>query len=485
MTKSDDIEVFFNKQFQKKLMEYIPKLSIVEYSRNILPVIQKCANNLNAFDKNALPDEIRDIKVQNIEDISKIKSLKITDFDRLLKNTPALIPIAILLMKTNLNLKKLKSRNLFIEFMTIDIDKENLLKKLWYYHSPLEGLFFSDIENGALELLDTSTYLNPKLNKKYKNFIDLFNAVNQSLYKPIMRLEDRIILDINSILDIYLFTGDNSAVFVDCCGPHYAESVEDKLEDIMQLNVFEPQKNLKTKIEAKTYILAFNDYQRCKYWYNKIKFFLKYTQKPKCIYKITNDINRLNLDFEELSDYKKTLSTLFQCPKYLPNDSNCFDSNCEEALIRSLCTYIFHNYEELYKFLRANYKIRNDKMLAKLIKENSLKDFSMKFIQWKYDLLKDKTPKTIANQFSNYDQLVKNYNLHDTSEPPELYRNEDLDDKLYDTYPSTEDRIIENLEEIYTYFEQYSIKPDDELYDEIIDMIRHLSSFLKSLKNPD
>ena len=248
MTKSDNLEIFFNKLFQKKLIEYISDLSIIEYARSILPVIMKCINNINSFDKNVLPEQIRDFKAQNIEDISKIKSLKITDLDRLLKNTPVLMPLAFLILKTNLNLKKLKSSNLFIECMTIDIDKKNLLKKLWYYNSPLDGLFFSDIENGALELLDTSTYLNQKIYQKYKKFVDLFNAINQTLYKPVMRLEDRFILDINSILDIYLFTGDNSAVFIDCCGPHYAQSVEEKLEDIMQLNVLQPQKDLKTNL---------------------------------------------------------------------------------------------------------------------------------------------------------------------------------------------------------------------------------------------
>ena len=485
MTKSDNLEIFFNKLFQKKLIEYISDLSIIEYARSILPVIMKCINNINSFDKNVLPEQIRDFKAQNIEDISKIKSLKITDLDRLLKNTPVLMPLAFLILKTNLNLKKLKSSNLFIECMTIDIDKKNLLKKLWYYNSPLDGLFFSDIENGALELLDTSTYLNQKIYQKYKKFVDLFNAINQTLYKPVMRLEDRIILDINSILDIYLFTGDNSAVFIDCCGPHYAQNVEEKLEDIMQLNVLQPQKDLKTKLEAKTYLLAFKDYQKCKYWYNKIKFFLKYTTMPKCIYKIFDDIMRLNLDSEQLSDYKKTLNTLFQCPTYKKSYSDCNRNICEETLIRPFCTNIFHHFEELYKFLYANYKIRNDKMLLKVIKENSLKDFSMSFVQWKYDLLKDKTKKTIANQFSNYDKLVKNYNLHETLDPPELERNENLDNKLYDTYPDTEDIIIEKLEEIYTYFEQYSIKPVDELYDTITDKIRSLDLFLKSQKNPD
>ena len=484
MSNTDNLEIFFSEHFQKKLVEYIPNISIVKYAKNILPVIKQCTDNLNSFDKNSLPEEIRDLKVQNVEDISKIRSLKITDFDRLLNNTPALIPLAILILKTNLNLKKLKASNLFIDFMTIDIDKTNLLKKLWEYNLPLEGTFFSDIEYGALALLDKCTYFTPKIQAKYKLFTDLFNAINEALYKPVMRLEDRIVLDINSILDIYMFTGDNSAVFFDGCGPHYSESVEDKLESIMQLNVLKPQKNMKTKLEAKAYISAFNDYQKSKYWYNKIKFFLKYVAKPRCIYKIQNDIMRLNLDNDELLSYTRMLNTLFQCPKYKTSDDDCYERCEEDVVMRSVSTYIFHNYEELYKFLFETYKIRNDKMLAKIIKNYSIKEFSMNFIKWKYDLLKDKTIKTISNQFSNYEQLVKNSLLHDDEEDefPELERNEDLDDKLYDTYPNTEDLIIEKLEEIYSYFEQFSTKIDDELYDEIAYKIRSLNRFLKSLK---
>ncbi len=483
-------DAFFNKDFQKNLLKYIANISVEEYTRKILPNIENSLELLTKITEDTLPKDIRTLKVQNFKDISKKKNITLSTFARLLENTPALMPLAIILLKINRNLTQLKERYLFIDSITLNIDKESLLKELWYKHNPLEGCYFNIEEDDVLPLIEKCLYRYPTIQNNYYEFVTLYNAIVTSLHKPILRLEDRLYLDVNSLLDIYLFSDDESARFVDCCGPHYAESIEEKLDYIMQLNVLKPQKNLKARREAKIYFEAYSNYDICKKWFNKIKFLIKYAEKDICINQILQDIKDLPLN-DEGKEYEQAVLKIYNCEKNALNNQNCEHKSKKYCSIsackkqRAILSYIFRENEELYRYLTLVYKIKSDVALDNLISQISIKEFSMKFLQWKYDILKDKSIKTISNIFADYKTLVKNYNAYmNDSEEVVLERNWELDDKDYcDTY-SYEDDIIQKLEQLYQNFEHFSLNLSDKEYDQSYEIIRNIEVLLRKIKNP-
>lgn len=94
--ESDDSNVeYFNKVFQKKLLTYIANISVSEYTKNIIPNIKKSLDLLTRVTDDTLPKDIRTLKIQNFEDISKKKNITLSTFERLIENTPALIPLLI------------------------------------------------------------------------------------------------------------------------------------------------------------------------------------------------------------------------------------------------------------------------------------------------------------------------------------------------------------------------------------------------------
>lgn len=484
-------EEYFDEVFQKKLLTYITNISVVEYTKKILPNIQNSVDLLTKITDETLPQDIRTLKIQNFEDISK-KHMTLPTFKRLIENIPALMPLALVLLKINRNLTQLKERYLFIDSISLNIDKEALLNELWDKNMPFNGCFFNIVEDDILPLIDKCLYMYPTIQSRYSNFITLYNAIVTTLHKPILRLEDRLFLDINSLLDIYLFSDDESAQFVDCCGPHYSESIEEKLDYIMQLNVLKPQKNLKARREAKTYFEAYSNYNVCKKWFNKIKFLMKYTEENTCIKQILQDIEDLPLDDIGRKDYKQAILKIYNCKNNSQNNENCEHkskkfcdiSACKKE--RAITAYIFRENEELYQYLISAYKIKSDIMLNKLISKTPVKEFSMKFLQWKYDLLKTKSIKTISNIFADSDTLIKNYNayMNDTEEEV-IERNWELDDKEYCDTNSYEDEIIEKLERLYQNFEHFSLNLSDKEYEQIYAIIREIEGLLKKIKNPD
>jgi len=488
---NNSIDLYFNEVFQKKLLSYITNLSVIEYAEKILPNIKNSIDLLSHVDDATQPQDIRTLKIQNFEDIPK-KQMTLPVFKRLVENTPALMPLALILLKINRNLTQLKERYFFVDSITININKEALLNEIWEKNLPLNGCFFNIIENDILPLIDKCLYMFPNIQRKYSNFTTLYNAIVTALHKPILRLEDRLFLDINSLLDIYLFSDDESAQFVDFCGPHYSESIEEKLDYIMQLNVLKPQKNLKARREAKIYFEAHSDYDICKKWFNKIKYLMKYINEDTCIKYILQDINSLPLDEIGINDYKHAISKIYCCENKSFNNENCEHkdkirckiSACKKQ--RSIFTYIFRENEELYQHLTSKYKIKNDIDLNKLISKMSIKEFAMSFLQWKYDLLENKSIKTIANIFADSDALIKNYNAYMNDTKTELLeRNWELDDKEYCPTYSYEDKIIEKLEQLYQKFEHFSLNLSDKKYDQIYGLIREIERYLNKTKNPD
>lgn len=109
-----EVSKFFNKAFQKKLLSYIETFSINDYANNILSEVNKLINLMNKIDVDTLPENIRSLKMQNFEDLSAIRNMTFSNFVDILNKTPALMPLAILILRVQTNLKKLKQSLLYV-----------------------------------------------------------------------------------------------------------------------------------------------------------------------------------------------------------------------------------------------------------------------------------------------------------------------------------------------------------------------------------
>lgn len=109
-----EVSKFFNKAFQKKLLSYIETFSINDYANNILSEVNKLINLMNKIDVDTLPENIRSLKMQNFEDLSAIRNMTFSNFVDILNKTPALMPLAILILRVQTNLKNLKQSLLYV-----------------------------------------------------------------------------------------------------------------------------------------------------------------------------------------------------------------------------------------------------------------------------------------------------------------------------------------------------------------------------------
>lgn len=60
---------------------------------------------MNKIDVDTLPENIRSLKMQNFEDLSAIRNMTFSNFVDILNKTPALMPLAILILRVQTNLK--------------------------------------------------------------------------------------------------------------------------------------------------------------------------------------------------------------------------------------------------------------------------------------------------------------------------------------------------------------------------------------------
>lgn len=289
----------------------------------------------------------------------------------------------------------------------------------------------------------------------------------------------------NTLLDVYCFSQDDPFEYNFCHGIADVPNVDDKVSYILYSNVVMPEKEQKKKEELKNYIDAYKDYNLYKYWFNKIKFLVKYANNNICYQNIIKDLQSLNIGITEMHDYSKAIESIYKCPLGLSEDNCSYKSgkSCLQSAYdkeRSIANYIYKTNENVYRILTTLFNASSDENLYNLFEKSNIKNLCLAVIKSKYDYLSDKNDKTISNIFANYNDILKQYSAKTEDENIQYLshtRYDALDDKEYEE-ESLEDKIIENLYILYLNFVNYVEKPNDKQKIQILNIIEKLDKLV-------
>lgn len=464
---------YIEADFTNNLFLYMANLDIRAYLNTLISNIKTTIDYI---------EENRELNCEKILDnvnkkyISMFESkseLTFQNFLLILHNIPAFMPLVIIILKTNIYLNKIANRTCFIESIKFEINKTNLLKELWEKNLEI-GSFFEDCYEDVYPTITRQWEKYPNIHKKCKIFAYLYLAIEKAIYLPIEKMEDRLIMDMNTLLDTYFFTEEDKTSYDFCGGPRMIPNASDKLNSIMQGNVLKPDKYKKKEKELHAYIDGFTDYNTYKTWYKRLKYIFQYWN---CENKPLKKFKKLNLDSSELElfnlDYKYFVQT-----KQKPN----------------IFKYLFQSDEELARIISYNLKIKTKEKLEKWITNTTSKNFALTIIKSKYPILSKKSNKRIQNKFTEFSTLVNEICIVDSVysvreqliEIYDQYENNnrywELDDKEFEDIKLKiieSEEILLPIKKLYYLYEQYTYTPSKYLYNALIKQIKELKKLSK------
>jgi len=477
------LKKFFNATFPHKLIDYILDLSAKEIAISLSKQIKKSLLAIEHPNRFTVSEQRANIVIHNIKEIPN-KKLRIDDIDCFLKNIPALIPLTIMLLKTHNYLNKLSARYSFIDSITIKINKKDLLNEL-FDKNLCSGGFINEKLKNLFPIIEQYFYMIPQISENYRIFNYLYYIIDKAIYQPVEKLEDRLFMDMNTLLDVYCFSQDDPFEYNFCHGIADVPNVDDKVSYILYSNVVMPEKEQKKKEELKNYIDAYKDYNLYKYWFNKIKFLVKYANNNICYQNIIKDLQSLNIGITEMHDYSKAIESIYKCPLGLSEDNCSYKSgkSCLQSAYdkeRSVANYIYKTNENVYRILTTLFNASSDENLYNLFEKSNIKNLCLAVIKSKYNYLSDKNDKTISNIFANYNEILKQYSAKTEDDNIQYLshtRYDALDDKEYEE-ETLEDKIIENLYILYLNFVNYVEKPNDKQKIQILNIIEKLDKLV-------
>ena len=473
MFKPDIIETYFTKNFKDDYIKYILNISPKDQLENIINLIEKDIKDA---------DNKTNIKNSNFNIPIDIKTYK-----EILNNTTALIPLALDEIETIENINQLNKGNINNEGINIHFDLSKIFSQYYDINFTI-GEVADEIYTNSLDILKNYENINLDIIQKLFPFCFWYLEFNTHIYQPIKKLKNNFLYDINALLDIYFNLEDNYTQY-DFCGPapiEYFDTARDKINYIIKNNNITIGSKAYSQHELTELEKCKEDYKYYIWSYTKINFLLKYIgSKTFCRYALLKDKESLSLGNYEYTDLTNSIIDLYPC-KAEHNNSQCSfrdkklcsfkeeNSNNTKINRTKIINFIKNKKEGIYihKYLTKFLNIKNDSSLKKYINIESKKTFALKLIKFKYfELLKNKTDKTILNIFSQLDKLKESLEIKQNEEK-EFYFNDD-----FDPYFVADDSIeidINNVRELYKKYCNFLHKNTEENKQEIIDFINNL-----------
>ena len=468
-------EKYFEIGFFDELFEFVSNLDIKMYFVSILKYIYMVTKKLESEIETNSRKITRSPDVQIIRDISKIKRMSFKDFKSLVHTTPALIPIMILLIRIHIYLKLISNRNSFMNSVTISIDKIALLHELWG-NNLCSGTCLKARAREVFPIIQKQWTRYPKIQKQYEILGFLYLCIDKAIYKPIEKMEDRMLMDIDTLLDTYFHTEDTEEEYCNGCGLPFIPNASDKLDSILKGNVKNPDKMKKEKETLESYLDSYHDYKNYKFWHKKLKFIIK--NIDKCHYKVKNKTLDSNLTNQQMEDFEEMIDLIFCCNKNKKDCQNYDGSRCSKDWQKNLFDYIKTQDEDLYVVIVDKMHNKTFNKLKKYINSISEKEFAFSLVKEFYPLLKDKTNKTIQNRYANHEKdegLLWRIRLYN-----DRIRNFNLDHKESE-FKALEEKMLDEFSELYGYYEDYTYEPNEIYYKRIIKLIEKISKKLEKI----
>lgn len=453
----------FEEDFVDKLLEYISNINFNEFVLFLVKNIRKTILLIEA-ERETKGNEVIEKVLQNyINTVNVEGKLSLEHFIKIIRVVPAFIPIVLMFLKTNVYLNKISSRNSFVNAIQINIDKTALQKELWENNMDV-GSFFDESYETVFPTIYKEWKKNPNVREKCQIISFVYLAFEKAVYLPIEKMEDRLIMDINTLLDTYFYTEEDNTFYDFCGGPRLIPDASDKLQSIMKGNVYKPDKYKRRKAEKTAYINSYTDYGEYKFWYKRLKYILGYLNPN-----IKNNLVRSK--YKKLDFYKNQFETLEKDYKYFAKEKK-----------ENLLNYVLSEDSFLHSFFTLHNRIKNLEDLITYIEKTPEKTFALDVIQYKYNELAKKSHKRIQNKFTEFNKIInsngkkKNYISSFLESYYNNYeeRNEDLDDKEYEDDELK--NFIPNFNRLYNLFQQYLNTPCKFLYDAILEQINYFVS---------
>lgn len=459
----------FEEDFVENLLDYITKIDFNKFVRGLLKNLKTTIayiEQARVTQGNIVVDNVikRYVDLINIQDKLDFKT-----FQNIIYNVPAFIPLVLLFLKTNVYLNRISSRKSFVESIHINIDKVGLLNELWCNNLSV-GSFFENTYQQVFPTIKRQWQKYPEVEAKCEIFSFLYLSFEKAVFLPLKKMEDRLIMDINTLFDTYFYTSEDNTDYDFCGGPRMIPDASDKLKSIMIGNVYKPDKYKKKEEENRDYIDGYTDYNNYKFWYTRLNFIAEYLEAKRTKQSI-------KLKYKKLDLYEDQLKLLEKDYQF-----------CVENQKADLLKYILKLDKFLYYFLTLHEKISNTDSIINYIAKISKKDFALKVIKNKYSYLYSKSNKRIQNKFIEFNKLTKDYHDEDSHESKssiEISENINKFLKFYyednsDRYEELDDKESEDdeLKEFipkfrifYNLFEQYLNVPTEALYQVLIEQI--------------
>ena len=465
----------FEEDFVDKILEYISNINFDELVLSLVKNIKKTVLFIE-YGRETKGNEVIEELLKNHINLVDIKGkLSFKHFMRIITTIPAFIPIVLMFLKTNVYLNKVSSRNSFVNAIQINIDKTALQKELWENNMDV-GSFFDESYETVFPTIYKEWKKNPNVREKCQIISFVYLAFEKAVYLPIEKMEDRLIMDINTLLDTYFYTEEDKTSYDFCGGPRMILDASDKLQSIMKGNVYKPDKYKRRKAEKTAYINGYTDYGEYKFWYKRLKYILGYLNPN-----IKNNLVRSK--YKKLDFYKNQFETLEKDYKFFAEEKK-----------DNLLNYVLSEDSFLHGFLTLHKRIKDSKNLINYIKRTSEKTFALDIIQYKYDELAKKSHKRIQNKFTEFNRIVKswddkyntkyketfekrneiNYFLESYYNDDEEERRWELDDKEGEI--DELENFVPNFNRLYNLFQQYLNTPSEVLYNAILEQVDYFIS---------
>ena len=463
----------FEDDFVEGLLKYVTEIKFKKFIKYLINNIKQTISYIET-EREIKGNIINDNIIKEYVKLINFKGkLDFKSFLKIIYSVPAFIPLLLLLLETSVYLNRISNRQIFINSISININKTGLLRELWDNNLDV-GSFFEESYQEVFPTLKQQWEKYPEIQDKCEIFSFLYLSFKKAVYLPLKKMEDRLIMDINTLLDTYFYTTEENTSYDFCGGPRMIPDASDKLNSIMIGNVYKPDKYKKKEEENEAYINAYADYEYYKFWYTRLKYISKYF------------------------DAKKNNTNIIPTYKYIDfnqNDLNLLEMDyklCIENSKVDLLEYIMKSDKFLYTFFTSYEYLSNSNKIISYIRKTSKKTFALNVIKTKYNLLYKKSDKRIQNKFVEFNKIVKDIDF-DSNVYEQLGKEkfDVVNDFLKSYYIDNSDRFwefddkenetdelksfIPKFKILYYLFEQYIKTPNELLYKAINQQIKHIA----------
>lgn len=462
----------FEEDFVEELLKYVAEINFKKFIKYLINNVYKTIYDVESEKETKGNTICDDIIKEYVKLINFKGKLDFKSFLKIIYSVPAFIPLLLLLLETSVYLNRISNRQIFVNSISININKTGLLRELWDNNLDV-GSFFEESYQEVFPTLKRQWEKYPEIQDKCEIFSFLYLSFKKAVYLPLKKMEDRLIMDINTLLDTYFYTAEENTSYDFCGGPRMIPDASDKLNSIMIGNVYKPDKYKKKEEENEAYINAYADYEYYKFWYTRLKYISKYF------------------------DAKKNNTNIIPTYKYIDfnqNDLYLLEMDyklCIENSKVDLLEYIMKSDKFLYTFFTSYEDLSNSNKILSYIRKTSKKDFALKVIKTKYNLLSKKSDKRIQNKFIEFNKIIKGIDF-DSNVYEQLGKEKFnmINDFLKSYYADNSDRFwefddkehetdelksfIPKFKILYHLFEQYLKTPNELLYKAINQQIKYI-----------